>query len=230
MLNCNGNNYFIPSKFFGFLKDLPGLRITHTESTNFINVAMDQIQSQNSFSFFSRSDSSFFYNSQYYLLDQLFRELEKNQINDNELIAIGIMLKKYFQLLKYRDSNHIYYVMTPGMMAGFFIILHLAQLFSSANQPLIYGSLVADLYCSGFWLFSVWSVNKFEQTLSALENKLIEKLNFLKSRPFSIPIDPSYLGSSASLLPSYNDVLLEDAMRAVETPTLTDSRSGSYSI
>ncbi len=231
MPNYNENNYLISSKFSDFLKNLPGLRITPTQSTDFINVVMSQIQRQNSFSFFSRRSSSFFCNSQYYLLDQLFRELEKNQINDNELIDIGIILKKYFQLLKYRNSNHTYYLMTPGIMAGFFIALHLSQLFFPAYQPLIYGCLMTDLYCSVFWIFSVWSFSKFEQGLCTLENKLIEKLNFLKSLSFSTPIDPCYLGSSASLLPSYNDVLLEDSLRTVETPTFDDPRSEScYSI
>lgn len=209
MPNYNENNYLIRSGFFDFLKDLPGLRITHTESADLINVVMGQLHRQNSFSFFSRSASSFSCNSQYCLLDQLFKELEKNQINGNELIEIGNILKKYFQLLNHRNTNHTYFVMTPGIMAGFFIVLHLSQLFFPENQPLIYGGLMADLYCAGFWLFSVWSFNKFEQVLHTLENKLIEKINFLKSLSFSIPID-----RSASLLPSYSDVLLEDAMSA----------------
>lgn len=220
MPNNNENNYRIRSEFYAFIKDLPGLRITHTESVEFINVEIRQIQQQNSFAFFSRSDSRFSRISQYYLIDQLFKELEKDQFNNNELIDIGRTFKKYFQVLKMMDAHHTYYTMTPGMMASFFIVLHLTLLCFPESKPLIYGSLMSDFYVLGFWLFSVWSSRKYEQALRSLENQLIEKIDFLKSLSFSMPLDPYSFGSSSSILPTYSEVLLED-IRCIEMSTLS---------
>lgn len=207
----NGNNYRIRSELLVFLKDLPSLRITHTESVAFINVEIKQIQDPVSFGFFSRWRTYFSHNNQFYLVDQLFKELEKDQIDNDELKEIGSLLKKYFQVLKLVDVNHTYYAMTPGMTIGLFIILHLNLLCFPASNALIYASLLADFYSLGFWLFSIWSFSKYGHVLRELENQLIGKINFLKSLSF-LQIDSCYSGSSSSLLPTYSDVLLEDAI------------------
>lgn len=211
----NENNYRIRSEFSSFLRDLPGFRITNTETVGLVNVTIDQFQIPRS--------------SQHYLTDQLLMELEKDLVDREELLCIGRIFKKYLLLLKQVDIDRTYYMVTPGMMAGLFIVLHLAQLFFPANKTLVYGSLMADLYALGFWLFSVWSFSQHEQALNVLENKLIEKINFLKSIPFSMQILPNYRGSSASILPSYNDVLLEDATRCMENPILSVTTSSNVS-
>jgi hypothetical protein len=209
----NENNYRIRSEFSSFLRGLPGFRITNTESVEFVNVAISQTQRYH----------------RHYLVVQLFRELEKEQVDQNERANIGIIFRKYLLLLKQVDIDRTYYTVTPGMMAGLFIVLHLSQLFFPANKILIYGSLMADLYSLGFWLFSVWSFNQHGRVLSSLENRLIEKINFLKSISFSMQIVPNYRGSSASFLPSYNDVLLEDATRCIENPILSVTTSSNVS-
>jgi hypothetical protein len=216
------NNYRIRLEFAPFLRGFPEFRISNIESVGFVNVAISQVQEQNSFAYFSRSGSRLPRYSQHYLIDQLFVELEKDLVDREELIRIGRMFKKYLLLLKQIDIDHAYYTVTPGMMAGLFIVLHLSQLCFPANKTLIYGSLMADLYGLGFWLFSVWSFSQHERALNSLENKLIEKIRFLKSLPFPMSQAAEYYpGSSASILPSYNDVLLEDVMRCMETPRLS---------
>lgn len=207
----NENNYHIRSELSSFLRGLPGFSISNAESTEFVNIAISSIQIPRY--------------RQHYLIEELLIELEKDLVNREELIRIGRIFKKYLLLIKQIDIERAYYNVTPGMMAGLFIVLHLSQLFFPANKLLIYGSLMADLYGLGFWLFSVWSFSQHERVLGSLETKLIEKINFLKSLSLSMQIDSYYLGSSASILPSYNDVLLEDATRYLETPILSVTTS-----
>lgn len=207
----NENNYRINFVFASFLKGLPGFRIT-TESVGFANVEISQ---------------SYPYN-QHSLIDQLFNELEKDYVDREELVLIGRIFKKYWLLLKQINIDRMYYKITPGLMAGLFIVLHLSLLFFPDNRILIYGSLLADLYGLGFWIFSVWSFNQHERVLGSLENTLFEKINFLKSLSFSMQMNPHYMGSSASILPSYEDVLREDATSAV-TPTLSMTTSSNRS-
>jgi len=94
------------------------------------------------------------------------------------------------------------------------LILHTCLLIFPASKTLIYGSLITDFYSLGFWLFSIWSFNKNERALHELESKLLEKINFLKLLFYSVPPTDEYYpesSSSLSLLPTYEDVLLENA-------------------
>ncbi|WP_342219548.1 hypothetical protein [Rickettsiella endosymbiont of Miltochrista miniata] len=203
----NENNYRIQLEFASFLRGLPGFRITR-ESVGFVNVEISQVQGYHP----------------HYIIEQLFKELEKDYVDHEELMHIGRIFKKYLLLLKQIDIDRTYYRVTPGLMAGLFIVLHLSLLFFPDNRTLMYSSLMADLYGLGFWVFSVWSSSQHERALGSLENKLIKKISFLKSLSFPRQINPYYLGSSASRLPSYEDVLLEDAT-SVETPTLSVTTS-----
>ncbi len=208
----NENNYQIRSEFASFLRGLPDFRITDSEASNFVNVAINQSNYRN-VSYFSSSCSRWPRYNQHYIIKHLFQELEKVYVDREELMRIGTIFKKYLLLLKQVDIERGYYMVTPGMMAGLFIILHLSLLFFPANQVLIYSSLMADLYGLGFWLFSVWSFRQHEQTLDILENKLIEKINFLKLLSTSMPpVIDSYSRCPESILPSYEDVLLEGTM------------------
>lgn len=207
----NENNYRIRSEFSCFLRGLPGFRISDVESFGFISVVVSPIRIPRY--------------RQNYLTEQLLIELEKDLVNREELIRIGRIFKKYLLLIKQIDIERTYYNVTPGMMAGLFIILHLSQLFFPANKVLIYGGLITDLYSLGFWLFSIWSFSQHERALISLESKLMEKINLIKS--LSVQIDSYYLESSSSRLPSYNDVLLEDSIRASETFTLPMVRSSN---
>ncbi len=206
----NENYYRIKIEFAHFLKGLSEFNIVHCESEGYINVTIQP-------AYFSRVNSRY---TPQYLIEQIFHELEKDYIEGEELLDLGKAFKNYWLLLKQIDIDRTYYSITPGVMAAFFIILHIGLLILPANKALIYSNLVADFYGLGFWLFSVWSLGKKEQALYELEKKLMEKINFLK---FLSPLSPtdqlyrgSFLSSSLSLLPSYEDVLLEDAMRCME--------------
>lgn len=207
----NENNYRIRLDFAKFLKGLPEFRISDCESADFVNVTINY---HNSLAF-PRSRCRLPRYSQHYIIEQLFKELEKDHVDREELIRIGMIFKRYLLLLKQMDIDRAYYTVTPGLMAGLFIVLHLSLLFLPDNRTLIYGGLLTDLYGLGFWLFSVWSLSKNEQALDKLESKLMEKINFLKSLSSSVAQAVEYYpGSSESILPSYGDVLLEDAMRS----------------
>lgn len=209
----NENNYRIQLEFASFLRGLPGFRISDSESADFVNVTINY--HQNSLAYFSRSGCRLPRYSQHYIIEQLFVELEKDHVDREELIRIGMIFKRYLLLLKQIDIDRAYYAVTPGLMAGLFIVLHLSLLFLPNNRTLIYGGLTADLYGLGFWLFSVWSFSKNEQVLHKLESKLMEEINFLKSLSSSVPQAVEYYpGSSESILPCYQDVLWEDAMRS----------------
>lgn len=210
MLNSE-NYYRIKVEFASFLRGLSEFNVQN-ESEGYINVTFQLAD-------FSRVNSQVRYTPQY-LIEQIFHELEKDYIEGEELCDLGRLFKKYWLLLKQIHMDRTYYLITPGMMATLFIILHTSLLILPANKALIYSSLVADFNGLGFWLFSVWSWGKKEQALYELERKLMEKINFLKLLMPLTSADELYLGSSLSsslsLLPSYEDVLLEDAMRSME--------------
>lgn len=218
MPNNHVSSYCIPSEFFFFLKDLPGLIIKRTESVGFINVEINQLRERRSF---FGANSYFLYNSRYYLIDQLLKELEKVQLEARELIDIGSALKKYWLVLNRISSYYAYSSLTLGIMIVFFISLHFSQLFFPENELLDYASLIADFYSIGFGLFSIWSLNKYERVLRVLENYLIRKIDFLRSFSFSLPqMVDVYPGSSESMLPSYEEVLAEDTMQNMNRPTI----------
>ncbi|MGC1854513.1 MAG: hypothetical protein WA659_03975 [Candidatus Aquirickettsiella sp.] len=210
----NENNYRIKKEFASFLRGLSDFRVTDSETANFVNVAINQSYDRN-VSYFSRSCSSWPRYNQHYIIKHLFQELEKDHVDREELMCIGMIFKKYLLLLKQVDIDRGYYTVTPGMMAGLFTILHLSLLFFPANQAIIYSSLVADLYGLGFWFFSVWSFSQHEKDLHELENALIEKINFLKSFSVSMQLTPYYSRFFSTILPSYDEVILED-MRCPE--------------
>lgn len=217
----NENNYRIKLEFVAFLKGLPGFRIIDCEADDFVTVTFNQSLQQNSLAYFSRSCCRLPRYIQHSIIESLFEELEKDLIDREELMSVGKLLRKYLRLLKQIDTERNYYTVTPGMMTGLFIVLHLAQVFFPANTALIYCSLIADLYALGFWIFSVWSLNQHEQNLTALEDKLKEKISFLRSLSSSLPPMAEYFyGSAESRPPPYEnvleDVLLEDSMSGVE--------------
>ncbi|MFZ0219359.1 MAG: hypothetical protein WAL30_04040 [Candidatus Aquirickettsiella sp.] len=176
----NQTNYRIKLEFVSFLRDLlPGLTITDCESEHFVNVAINQIPYQNSLAHFSSFCSRLPPYSLHYIIDELFQELQKELVDRDKLDCI----KRYLWVLKQIEISCMYHIMTPGMVAGLFIVLHLCLLFFPANKILIYSSLVVDLYGLGFWFFSVWSFSRYTQDLREIENKLINKIDFLKSPP-----------------------------------------------
>lgn len=217
----NENNYRIKLEFVAFLKGLPGFRIIDCEAADFVTVTLNQSLQQNSLAYFSRSCCRLPRYTQHSIIESLFEELEKDLIDREELMSIGRILRQYLRLLKQIDTERTYYTVTPGMMTGLFIVLHLAQVFFPDNTALIYCSLVADLYALGFWIFSVWSLSQHEQNLTVLEDKLKEKISFLRSLSSSLPLMvENFYGSAESIPPPYEnvleDVLLEDSMSDVE--------------
>lgn len=208
----NENNYRIKLEFSHFLRGLSEFNVVHSESEGYIHVTLKLAD-------FSRVNSLVRYTPQY-LIEQIFHELEKDYIDGEELRDLGRAFKKYWLLLKQIHIGRTYYLITPGMMATLFIILHAGLLISPVNKPLIYSSLVVDFYGLGFWLFSVWSLDKKERALYELERKLMEKINLLKLLSPQRSTHELYLSASLSSsltqLPSYEDVLLEDAMRCME--------------
>lgn len=221
----NENNYRIRLDFAKFLKGLPEFRISDCESADFVNVTINY---HNSLAF-PRSRCRLTRYSQHYIMDQLFKELEKDFVDREELMGIGRIFKNYLSLLKQIDVDSTYYIVTPGLMAALFIVLQLSLLFFPDNSMLMYSSLIADLYGLGFWLFSVWSFNQHQRVLDSLDNKLIEKINFLKSLSFPMQINPYYVEPSASLSapPPYEEVLSEDVMRGA--PQLFDTAPSNRS-
>lgn len=215
----NENNYRIKLEFASLLKGFPGFRIVACEAADFVYIRINHPKHQNSLAYLSTT-SYRWPRYTHSIIKALFQELEKDLIDREELMCIGILLRKYLRLLKQIDTDHVYYTVTPGMMVGLFLVLHLCLLFFPANRTLIYGSLTADLYAVGFWIFSVWSFSQNEQNLTILENKLNEKIRFLKSLSSRIlPLAECCLGFFKPTPPSYGDVVLEDAMRSVEGPT-----------
>lgn len=209
MLN-NENNYRIKLEFASFLRGIPEFIINSTELEAYVEVTFSRFHPYHLSAYFPRSSTP------YHLIEQLFKEIEKDYIEPDELIQLGRMFKKYWLLLKQIQNDRVYYAITPGMMTGVFIILHACLLLFPASKTLIYGSLIADFYSLSFWLFSIWSFSKKERDLYELESKLMEKINFLKLFFSSMPqAGECYPESSSSfsLLPTYEDVLLEDAMR-----------------
>lgn len=209
MLN-NENNYRIKLEFASFLRGIPEFIIDSTELEAYVEVTIQPFQPYHFLAYFPRSSTP------HHLIEQLFQELEKDYIEPDELIQLGRMFKKYWLLLKQIQNDRVYYAITPGMMTGIFIILHTCLLLFPASKTLIYGNLIADFYSLSFWLFSIWSFSKKERALYELESKLMEKINFLKLFFSSMPQAGEYYpesSSSLSLLPTYENVLLEDAMR-----------------
>lgn len=209
MLN-HENNYRIKLEFASFLRGLPEFIIHSTELEGYVEVTIQPFRPYHFLAYFPRSSTS------QQLIEQLFQELEKDYIEPDELMQLGRMFKKYWLLLKQIQNNRTYYAITPGMMTGVFIILHACLLLFPASKTLIYASLIADFYSLSFWLFSIWSFSKKERDLHELESKLMEKINFLTLLFSSMPQADVYYpesSSSLSLLPTYEDVLLEDAMR-----------------
>ncbi|WP_342227130.1 hypothetical protein [Rickettsiella endosymbiont of Rhagonycha lignosa] len=206
----NGNNYRIKLEFASFLRGIPEFIIGSTELEAYVEVTIQPLHPCHFLAYFRRSPTP------QRLIEQLFQELEKDYIEPAELIQLGRMFKKYWFLIKQVQNDRAYYAITPGMMTGFFIILHTCLLIFPASKTLIYGNLIADFYSLSFWLFSIWSINKNERALHELEGKLMEKINFLKLLFSSMSsTDENYPESlsSLSLLPTYEDVLLEDAIR-----------------
>jgi hypothetical protein len=158
-----------------------------------------------------------------YLIEQVFQELEKDYIDGPDLLDLGRLFKNYWLLLKQIGIDRTYYSLTPGMMAGLFILLHTGLLVFPASKGLVYSSLIADFYGLGFWIFSIWSFSKNERALHELEDKLINKINFLRLLAPLPQADELYLASSLSFSltqpPSYQDVLLEDAARTPRNNT-----------
>lgn len=206
----NENYYRIKLEFANFLRGLSEFILVHTEQDNYINV---RIQAAN----FSRINLLVSHHRPQHLVEQIFQELEKDYIDGPDLLDLGRLFKNYWLLLKQIHIDRTYYLLTPGMMTGLFILLHIGLLAFPASKGLVYSSLIADFYGLGFWLFSIWSFKKTEQALHELENKLINKINFLRLLSPLPQADELYLESSSSsllsLLPSYQDVLLEDAAR-----------------
>ncbi|HEY2566788.1 MAG TPA: hypothetical protein VGH95_03685 [Candidatus Aquirickettsiella sp.] len=209
MLN-NENNYRIKLEFASFLRGIPEFIIDSTELEAYVEVTIQPFQPYHFLAYFPGASTP------HHLIEQLFQELEKDYIEPDELIQLGRMFKKYWLLLKQIQNDRVYYAITPGMMTGVFIVLHTCLLLFPASKTLIYGSLTADFYSLSFWLFSIWSFSKKQRALHELESKLMEKINFLKLLFSSMPPTDEYypeFSSSLSLLPTYEDVLLEDAMR-----------------
>lgn len=211
MLN-HQNNYRIKLEFASFLRNLPEFIIHSTELEAYVEVTVHPFRPYHFLVYFPGSSTS------QQLIEKLFQELEKDYIQPDELMELGTMFEKYWLLLKQIQNNRTYYAITPVMMTGVSIILHACLLLFPASKTLIYGSLIADFYSLGFWLFSIWSFSKKERDLHELENKLMEKINFLTLHFSSMPQAGRYYpesssSSSLSLLPTYEDVLLEDAMR-----------------
>lgn len=209
----NQHYYRIKLEFANFLSELSEFIVVRNESEGYVNVTIQPAD-------FSRVNLLVLRYTPHYLIEQIFHELEKNYIEGEALLDLGRVFKKYWLLLKQIRIDRSYYSITPGLMGVLFIVLHTGLLFLPANKTLNYSSLVADFYGLGFWLFSVWSMGKKEQALCELERNLMEKINFLKLFSPRSPADELYLGSSLSsslsLPPSYQDVLLEDAMRCME--------------
>ena len=206
----NGNNYRVKLEFASFLRGIPEFIIGSTELEAYVEVTIRPFHPNHFLAYFPRLPTP------QRLIEQLFQELEKDYIESAELMQLGRMFKKYWLLLKQIQNDRTYYAITPGMMTGFFIILHTCLLLFPANKTLIYGSLIADFYSLSFWLFSIWSFSKKERDLHELEKKLMEKINFLTLHFSSMPQTGRCYpesSSSLSLLPTYEDVLLEDAMR-----------------
>jgi hypothetical protein len=209
MLN-NENNYRIKLEFASFLRGIPEFIIDSTELEAYVEVTIQPFQPYHFLAYFPRASTP------HHLIEQLFQELEKDYIEPDELVQLGRMFKKYWLLLKQIQNDGVYYAITPGMMIGVFIVLHTCLLLFPASKTLIYASLIADFYSLSFWLFSIWSFSKKERALYKLESKLMEKINFLKLLFSSMPQAGEYypeFSSSLSLLPTYENVLLEDAMR-----------------
>lgn len=192
----NENYYRIKFEFANFLKGFPEFIVVHGDWDGYVNVTIQAAD-------FSRFNSLVSHHPPQYLIEQLFQELEKDYIEVDELFDLGRLFKNYLLLLKHIQHDRNYYKITPGVMLGLFFALHSCLLFFPNNKELVYASLIADVYSLGFWLFSVWSLTKNEQALFGLETQLMEKINVLKS---------------FSMLPSYQDVLLEDALRCLNTP------------
>ncbi|TLY47809.1 MAG: hypothetical protein E6K54_05355 [Gammaproteobacteria bacterium] len=217
----NENYYRIKFEFANFLKGFPEFIVVHSDWDGYVNVT---IQADD----FSRANSLVSHRTPQHLIEQLFQELEKDYIEAGELLDLGRLFKNYLLLLKHIQHDRTYYKITPGMMVGLFFALHSCLLFFPNNKELVYASLIADFYSLGFWLFSVWSWTKNEQDLFGLETRLMEKIKFLQLLSTPPQADEFYLesslSSSASRLPTYQEVLLE----AARIPTITVSANTSH--
>lgn len=217
MLN-HENNYRIRSEFASFLRDFPGLRITDSESDGYVNIVVMKNYPSDSSSYFFRSLFQSLCSSNLFLVHQLLNELEKDFVDVNEIVCIGGIVKEYLHVLKKMAGDRRYYILASGIMMGILPLLLFALVLFPENKALMYGSLITDLYGFGFWLFSVWSSSQYAKTMSTLENKLIEKINFLQSISMPQAAD-NYPGSSESELPSYEDVIEE--MRRNNDPRIS---------
>lgn len=231
MLN-NRNYYHIKLEFASFLRGFPEF-IIHQQQDGYVNVTIPSFHAQSCFVSFPQANLLQYYTPQS-LIEQVFHELEKDYIEDDELRDLGKLVKNYLLLLKQIQTDQAYYTITPGLMAGFFIAIHTCLLLFPANRALIFASLAADFYGLSFWLFLVWSSSKNQHALHRLETQLTEKINFLKSLYPLSQIDEfsltSSLSSTSSLLPSYEEVLLEDAMRYSEEsrPIMTTGNTAHF--
>lgn len=224
----NENTYCIKLEFASFLRGLSGFRITDSALPGYVHVAIKQACDGDAATFFSRPCSRFTRYGDLLLIHQLFRELEKDRVDRQELIRIGSIFKQYIMLLKQIDVDHGYYLVTPGLFAGIFLALWLALLCFPTKSAFTYTGLVVSFYGLGFWMFAVWLLSKNEQSLERLKDKLIRKINFLQSLSFSELPSLSdyfpYFDSSSSVLPSYSEALLADVENAsvmrVTTPEI----------
>ena len=224
----NENNYRIRSEFVTFLKDLPGFKITHSESADFFNVTIPPSYDSNS-SYFFRCCSRWPRYNQHYVIKRLFKELEKDHAYRDELNCIGKIFREYFLLLKKVDIQRAYYALTPGIIAGLFIVLHLSLLLFPPSRVLVYSSLMVDLYGLGFWLFSVWSFGQHAKILDDLENKLSKKIDFFQS--LSSPIRQTtnhYSEFSESPPPPYEAVLEMGSTDSSTTPVMTSVNVSNF--
>lgn len=224
MPSYHGNSYRIRSEFAAFLKELSGFRITAAESEAYAHIEVIQVNM--SLRYLSGSYSRVPYYSDRRLIHELFNELAKDQVTTQELLKIGLIFKKYMRLAKEMDLEHRYYTVMPLIITSFFLLL-LFVLLLSPHNGFIYTGLAAGLYSIGFWIFSIWSFNKSEQSLSKLSHQLIEKINALRSSAVTLSATPppAYTDCQSAFipgcLPSYEEAVCNNSIASVSTASTT---------
>ena len=226
MPNYHENSYRIRSEFAALLKGLSGFRITAAESDAYAYIKI--IEANVVLRYLSGSYSRLPYYSDRRLIRELFNELEKDQVNAQELVKIGLIFKKYMCLAKEIDIAHRYYTVTPLITTSFFLLV-LFTLLLSPHNGFIYTGLDAGFYSISFWIFSIYSFSKQEQAVSKLANQLIEKINGLRSSAATLSAmpPPVYTDCQSTFMPDYLPSY-EEAVRDVNTALISPSSNSSF--
>jgi hypothetical protein len=236
MPNYHENSYRIRSEFAAILKDLSGFRITAAESEAYASIEV--VQANSLLHYLSGSYARLPYYSDRRMIDELFNELEKDSVNGQELVKIGLILKEYVHLAKAIDIQHRYYTLMPLIITGFFLLV-LCALLLSPHNGFIYTGLAAGFYSISFWIFSIWSSSQNEQALSKLANQLIEKIHVLRSaaatrsaRRLTVctACQPAFI-SEDDRLPSYEEAVhdVNTAFTAIASTTSFTSLASTRS-